>query len=183
MGKKLANEELGRISIDEFKDSEKTKIVLVLDNIRSLNNVGSAFRTADAFLLEGVYLCGVTGTPPHPEIHKTALGATDSVKWEKQDSTLNCINQLIKEGYVICAIEQTQNSVFLNDLKVDSTKKYALVFGNEVYGVEQNVIDNTDIVIEIPQFGSKHSLNVSVSIGIICWEFIKQLKFKKSMII
>ncbi len=177
MRKKLANAELGRISVDEFKDSKKTKIVLVLDNIRSLNNVGSSFRTADAFLLEAVCLCGLTGTPPNPEIHKTALGATDSVKWEKHDSTLNCIYQLKKEGYIICAIEQTQNAVFLNDLKVDSTKKYALIFGNEVYGVEQSVIDNTDMVIEIPQFGSKHSLNVSVSIGIICWEFIKQLKF------
>ena len=176
MGKKLANSELGRISVNEFKDSEKTKIVLVLDNIRSLNNVGSAFRTADAFLLEAIYLCGVTGTPPHPEIHKTALGATDSVKWEKYTSTQSCIDQLKQEGYIICCIEQTQNSVFLNDLKADSTKKYALVFGNEVYGVEQNIIDNADIVIEIPQFGSKHSLNVSVSIGIICWEFIKQLK-------
>lgn len=176
MGKKLANSELGRKSVDEFKVSEKTAIALVLDNIRSLNNVGSAFRTADAFLLEAVYLCGVTGSPPHPEIHKTALGATDTVKWEKHESTLNCIEQLKKEGYIVCAVEQAQNAVFLNELTLDPKNKYALVFGNEVYGVDQPVIDNSDIVIEIPQFGSKHSLNVSVSIGILCWEFIKQLK-------
>lgn len=174
--KKLANEELNRKSVEEFKQSDKTPIVLVLDNIRSLNNVGSAFRTADSFLLESICLCGVTGTPPNPEIHKTALGATETVAWKKYANTLDCINELKKQGYLVCSAEQVDNSTKLNNFVADRTKKYALVFGNEVYGVEQGVIDASDYVIEIPQYGSKHSLNVAVSIGIVCWEVVKQFK-------
>ncbi len=172
--KKLANEELNRKTVDEFKQAKKLPIVLVLDNIRSLNNVGSAFRTADSFLLEAVHLCGVTGTPPNPEIQKTALGATETMSWKKHSTTLECITELINQGYTICSAEQAEHSVMLNDFQVDKEKKYALVFGNEVYGVEQNVIDKSDYVLEIPQYGSKHSLNVAVSIGIVCWEFTKQ---------
>jgi tRNA G18 (ribose-2'-O)-methylase SpoU len=171
--KKLANEELGRKSVEEFKQASKNSIVIVLDNIRSLNNVGSAFRTADAFLLEAVYLCGVTGTPPNPEIHKTALGATETVAWKHFKSTLECIEELRRQGYTICSIEQAERSVMLNDFKKEAGKKYALVFGNEVYGVDQEVINASDAVIEIPQFGSKHSLNVSVSVGIVCWELVR----------
>lgn len=174
--KKLVNAELGRISIDEFKEAQKTPIVIVLDNIRSLNNVGSAFRTADSFLLEAIYLCGVTGTPPNPEIHKTALGATESVKWKKFTSTMDCIRELKSEGYVICSAEQTENPTFLQNIVVNKHEKYALVFGNEIYGVEQEVINESDKIIEIPQYGSKHSLNVAVSIGIVSWEFVKQFR-------
>ncbi|HEY1038656.1 MAG TPA: RNA methyltransferase [Bacteroidia bacterium] len=172
--KKLANEELNRKSVEEHRESKKNPIIIVLDNIRSLNNVGSAFRTADAFLLEAIYLCGVTGTPPNPEIHKTALGATDTVAWKKFASTMECINALKAEGYEICSIEQAEHSTMLNDLRIEKDRKYALVFGNEVYGVEQEVINKSDKVIEIPQFGSKHSLNVSVSIGIVCWEIVRK---------
>ena len=173
MMKKLANEELNRKSVEEFKVANKNPVVLVLDNIRSLNNVGSAFRTADAFLLEAVYLCGVTGTPPNPEIHKTALGATETVSWKHYKTTLECIDDLKRAGYTICSIEQAERSTMLNDFKIEKNKKYALVFGNEVYGVEQEVINKSDEVIEIPQFGSKHSLNVSVTIGIVCWELVR----------
>lgn len=172
--KKLVNEELNRKSVEEFKQANKNPIVLVLDNIRSLNNVGSAFRTADAFLLEAVYLCGVTGTPPNPEIHKTALGATETVNWKHYKTTLECIDDLKRSGYTICSIEQAERSTMLNDFAVEKDKKYALVFGNEVYGVEQEVINKSDEVIEIPQFGSKHSLNVSVTIGIVCWELVRK---------
>ncbi len=172
--KKLANEELNRKSVEEFKQANKNPIVLVLDNIRSLNNVGSAFRTADAFLLEAVCLCGVTGTPPNPEIHKTALGATDTVNWKHYKTTLECIEDLKRSGYTICSIEQAERATMLNDFTTEKDKKYALVFGNEVYGVEQEVINKSDQVIEIPQFGSKHSLNVSVTIGIVCWELVRK---------
>ncbi|MCD6065997.1 MAG: tRNA ((18)-2-O)-methyltransferase [Bacteroidetes bacterium] len=171
--KKLANEALQRKTVEEFKQASKNPLIIVLDNIRSLNNVGSAFRTADAFLLEAVYLCGVTGTPPNPEIHKTALGATDTVSWKHFKSTVECIAELKQQGYTICSVEQAERSVMLHELKKYPEKKYALVFGNEVYGVEQEVIDSSDLVIEIPQFGSKHSLNVSVSIGIVCWELVR----------
>lgn len=174
--KKLANAELGRISVEEFKEAQKTPIVIVLDNIRSLNNVGSAFRTADAFLLEAIYLCGVTGTPPNPEIHKTALGATESVICKKYSSTLDCVKELKNNGYTICSAEQTQNSIQLQQFQLSKNEKYALVFGNEVYGVEQEIINASDKIIEIPQYGSKHSLNVAVSIGIVSWEFVKQFR-------
>lgn len=171
--RKLANEELQRKTIEEFKEANKKPFVVVLDNIRSLNNVGSAFRTADAFLLEAVYLCGVTGIPPNPEIHKTALGATETVTWKHFKTTVECVKALKQEGYTICSVEQAEHSVMLNEFKTDPQKKYALIFGNEVYGVEQEVVSKSDYVIEIPQYGSKHSLNVAVSIGIVCWEMVR----------
>lgn len=170
---KIKNEDLGRKSIEEFKQAEKTPIVLVLDNVRSLNNVGSAFRTADAFLIESICLCGVTGTPPNKEIEKTALGATETVSWKQYASTIDCLNELKKNGYKVYAIEQVENSIFLQDFKVNSKEKIALIFGNEVYGVEQEVIDICDGSIEIPQLGTKHSLNISVSLGIVVWELAK----------
>lgn len=174
--KKLSNEELQRKSVEEFKQSDKQPIVIILDNIRSLNNVGSAFRTADAFLLKSICLCGVTGTPPNPEIHKTALGATGTVEWKYYKNTIDCVKEMQLNGFIICSIEQADQAIMLNEFICDRTKKYALVFGNEVYGVEQEVIDNSDHVIEIPQYGSKHSLNVAVSIGIVSWEFVRSNK-------
>ncbi len=170
---KLKNEELNRMSTDEFKKALKVPVVLVLDNIRSLHNVGSAFRTADAFLLESIYLCGVTGTPPNKEIEKTALGATQSVDWTYVKSTDEAIDHLRSKGYKIYSVEQATESVKLNSLGELSKEKCALVFGNEVYGVEESVIEKSDAVIEIPQNGTKHSLNVSVSIGIVLWEFLR----------
>lgn len=170
---KIKNEDLGRKSVEEFKQAKKTPIVLVLDNVRSLNNVGSAFRTADAFLIESLCLCGVTGTPPNKEIEKTALGATETISWKQYASTIDCVNELKKSGYKVYAIEQVENSIFLQDFKVNSKEKIALIFGNEVYGVEQEVIDICDGSIEIPQLGTKHSLNISVSLGIVVWELAK----------
>lgn len=172
MRDKLSMDDLGRMSSDEFKLAKKNKVILVLDNIRSLNNVGSAFRTADAFLIEAIYLCGVTGTPPNKEIEKTALGATDTIAWKYFKNTSEAITELKNSEYYIASVEQVKNSVMLNDF-VKSEKSIALVFGNEVYGVEQDVIDASDACIEIPQFGTKHSLNVSVSIGIVLWEILK----------
>lgn len=173
MFKKLHNDELNRISADEMKLAEKVPVTIVLDNIRSLNNIGSVFRTADAFLMEQIYLCGITATPPHRDIQKTALGATETVNWNHFNSTLEAIEQLKQEGYKIAAVEQTKNSTFLNDFKINQNEKWALVFGNEVNGVDQYVINHCDVVIEIPQFGSKHSLNISVSAGIVLWEMQK----------
>lgn len=170
---KIKNEDLGRKSIEEFIQAIKTPICLVLDNVRSLNNVGSAFRTADAFLLESVYLCGVTGTPPNKEIEKTALGATDTVRWKHYTNTIDAVNILKADGYKVYAIEQVENSIYLQNFKTETKEKIALVFGNEVYGVEQDVIDTCDGSIEIPQIGTKHSLNISVSIGIVVWELAK----------
>lgn len=170
---KLKNEELNRLSSEQFKLAAKTPIVLVLDNIRSLHNVGSAFRTSDAFLLEKIYLCGVTGVPPNKEIEKTALGATATVEWEYVKDTLDAINELKEKSYKIYSVEQAENSIKLNELNHQNDNKIALVFGNEVYGVDQKVIDLSDAVIEIPQIGTKHSLNVSVSIGVVLWEFMK----------
>lgn len=164
--------DLGRLSSDEFKASDKNKVILVLDNIRSLNNVGSAFRTADAFLIEGIYLCGVTGTPPKPEIEKTALGATETVVWHYFKTTQEAINDLKSENYFIASIEQAKDSVMLNQFQKPN-KPIALVFGNEVYGVEQEIINQSDVCIEIPQFGTKHSFNVSVSMGIVLWELLR----------
>lgn len=172
MNEKLSMDDLGRLSFDEFKAIEKNKIILVLDNIRSLNNVGSAFRTSDAFLIESIYLCGVTGTPPKPEIEKTALGATETVSWSYFKTTQEAIEKLKLNGYYIASIEQAKNSVMLNQFQ-KPTKPIALVFGNEVYGVEQDVINQSDAVIEIPQFGTKHSFNVSVSMGIVLWEMLR----------
>ncbi len=171
--KKLRNEELNRIDINTFKNIEKNRIVIVLDNVRSLNNIGSVFRTSDAFKIESIFLCGITATPPNKEIHKTALGAQDSVKWEYCKTTEDAIALLKLEGYKIIAIEQVENSIMLNNFIVDNDSKYALIFGNEVEGVAQSIIDNSDSVIEIPQWGTKHSLNVSVSVGIVLWELVR----------
>lgn len=173
MSEKLKNEELNRLSVEAFKNAEKRPVILVLDNVRSLNNVGSAFRTADAFLIEEIFLCGVTGAPPNKEIEKTALGATASVKWTHFKTTLEAVEFLKQQHYKIYAIEQAKNSMRLNDFKYKE-EKTALVFGNEVYGVEQTVIDACDAVIEIPQAGTKHSFNISVSIGIVLWELLRE---------
>ncbi len=172
--KKLSMDELNRLSPEAYKDSPKIPLVIILDNIRSLNNVGSAFRTGDAFAIEKIYLCGITGTPPHREIEKTALGATSSVSWEYHEDTLGAIEKLKTEGYRICAFEQVSGSVYLDDWKAGKGQKYAFVFGNEVFGVEEEVIAIADEVIEIPQSGTKHSLNVSVTLGIAIWNFVLQ---------
>ncbi len=176
MYKKLQNDELNRISNDEFKETNKTPIVIVLDNIRSLNNIGSVFRTADAFLIEAIYLCGITATPPHRDIQKTALGATETVVWKYFETTLDAIADLKQQHYKVASIEQTENSTMLDQFNVKPTEKWALVFGNEVNGVEQDVINQSDVVIEIPQYGTKHSLNIAVSTGIVVWEIQKQFR-------
>lgn len=173
--KKLKLEELGRISVDEFKASEKLPISIVLDNVRSLHNVGSAFRTTDAFRFEKIYLTGITGTPPHREIEKTALGATQSVDWEYVESTAEIVKRLKDAGYYILIIEQTSSSIQLQQFNPETGKKYCLVFGNEVHGVSEDAIQFGDTAIEIPQFGTKHSLNISVCLGIVTWEFFKKL--------
>jgi len=173
--RKLANSELDRKSVDEFKTSEKTPIIVVLDDVRSLHNIGSVFRTCDAFLIEKVYLCGITATPPNKEIHKTALGATETVDWEYVKDVVELVTQLKAEGIVVQAIEQVENSVMLNDFQVTADQKYALVFGNEVKGVNQEVVDLSHGVIEIPQIGTKHSLNISVSAGIVIWDLFQQI--------
>lgn len=175
MDKKLANNELNRISVEEFKDVKKTPIIVILDNIRSLNNIGSVFRTSDAFLIEKIYLCGYTAQPPHREIQKTALGATESVTWEYNENILEVVNLLQKNNTKVYAIEQTENAIMLDDFEVDEDK-IAVVFGNEVQGVQQEVINQCDGVIEIPQLGTKHSLNISVSCGIVLWDLFKKIK-------
>lgn len=174
--RKLANEELDRKSIEEFKEANKIPVSIFLDNVRSLNNVGSAFRTSDAFLIEKIYLGGITGTPPHREIQKTALGATESVAWEHVPEPLPFLKGLQANGYKIISIEQAENSTSLLDFTPDKSEKYCLVFGNEVFGVDQEIVSASDMVIEIPQFGTKHSLNISVSLGVVIWEFYKSLK-------
>lgn len=174
--RKLKNSELNRLSINDFKESDKTPLIVVLDNIRSLNNIGSVFRTSDAFLIEKIVLCGITATPPHKDIHKTALGATDSVDWEYNKNTSDAISKLKNEGYIIASIEQTEKAVMLQNFKIEKNKKYAVVFGNEVKGVQQEIVDMSDYAIEIPQYGTKHSLNISVSAGVVLWEFFKQFK-------
>lgn len=171
--KKLKLEELGRISVDEFKQSQKLPICIVLDNVRSLHNVGSAFRTSDAFRLEKIYLTGITGTPPHREIEKSALGATASVEWEYAEKTDELLIKLKTSGYTIVAIEQTTESQSLEQYTPDLSKKYCLVFGNEVHGVSDEAIAHADVALEIPQAGTKHSLNISVCLGIVTWEFFK----------
>ncbi len=172
--RKLKNSELERISVENFKSSNKTPIVVVLDNVRSALNVGSAFRTSDAFRIEKVYLCGITSTPPNKEIRKSALGSTESVDWEKTDKTEDAILQLKEEGYTICSVEQVENSTMLHQFSVPG-KPIAVVFGNEVNGVQQSVIDNSDYCIEIPQIGTKHSLNISVSIGVVLWDLYNKI--------
>jgi tRNA G18 (ribose-2'-O)-methylase SpoU len=173
--KKLKITEMNRLTPDEFIEKDKSPLVVVLDNVRSLHNVGSVFRTGDAFLIEAVYLCGITSTPPHAEIHKTALGAENTVKWHYSEDTHHVIDSLKAGGYTVFAIEQAQGSTLLPDLRLDALQKYAVVLGNEVKGVQQSVVDICDGCIEIPQFGTKHSLNVSVTAGIIIWEFFKKL--------
>lgn len=168
--------ELNRLSVEEFKSEPKIPLVIVLDNVRSLNNIGSVFRTSDAFLVEAVYLCGITATPPNVEIHKTALGAENSVAWAYYSDTDQAVEELKKNGYTLCAVEQAQNSIMLDELQLDSKKKYAVVLGNEVKGVQQDVVSRCDCCVEIPQYGTKHSLNVSVAAGMVIWEFSKQLK-------
>jgi 23S rRNA (guanosine2251-2'-O)-methyltransferase len=176
MNRKLKNEELGRISSEEFKNAEKIPVVVLLDNVRSLHNVGSVFRTSDAFLVQTLYLCGYTGTPPNKEINKTALGSTESVTWKHEADIVSLVKELKNQGFSIFSIEQAENSVFLHDFAPKTDKKYALVFGNEVNGVDQEVINLSDGVIEISQGGTKHSLNIAVSAGIVLWEFYRGLK-------
>jgi tRNA G18 (ribose-2'-O)-methylase SpoU len=174
--RKLSTEELNRIAVNDFKKSNKTPLVIVLDNIRSLNNIGSVFRTADAFLVEKIYLCGICASPPNKEIHKTALGATESVDWEYFKNTKKVITKLKSENYKILSVEQTENSVMLNDFAPKKNEKYAIILGNEVKGVQQEIVDISDIVIEIPQFGTKHSINISVANGIVVWDIFSKIK-------
>ncbi len=171
MMKKLSMEELGRLSVEEFKQTKKLPLVVVLDNIRSMNNIGSVFRTADAFKIEKIFLCGITAQPPHKDIEKTALGATQSVDWAYFTNTLEAIDWLQKEKYQLFSVEQTTDSLLLHHVQWDGQTKIALIFGNEVHGVEQNVIDKCEKSIEIPQFGTKHSLNIAVSAGVVLWHF------------
>ena len=172
--RKLQNEELNRISVESFKNKKKNPFVLVLDNVRSMHNVGSAFRTADAFMAEKMYLCGITGTPPHREITKTALGATESVAWEHVPDVIALVKNLKSEGWTIIAVEQADQSQLLNHFKPDVQSKYCFIFGNEVFGVTEEVVALADSCLEIPQFGTKHSLNIAVSIGIICWDYVSK---------
>ncbi len=166
---------MNRLTVEEFKEEKKTPLVVVLDNVRSLHNVGSVFRTSDAFLVEAVYLCGITSTPPHAEIHKTALGAENTVNWMYYEDTHTAVDELKTQGYTVYAIEQAEGSTLLPDLILEKSNKYAVILGNEVKGVQQSVVDACDGCIEIPQFGTKHSLNVSVTGGIIIWEMFKNL--------
>lgn len=169
--------ELSRVDIAEYKKIEKINLVVVLDNIRSFNNVGSVFRTSDAFLVEKIILCGITAVPPHPDIHKTALGAENSVEWCYYENTLDAVAALQQEVYTVYAVEQVKGSVMLNTLSLDANRKYAVVLGHEVKGVQQQVVDKCDGCIEIPQFGTKHSLNVSVTAGLVIWDMFKQLYY------
>lgn len=175
--RKLENSELDRKSVADFKQSEKTPIILVLDDVRSLHNIGSVFRTADAFLIEKIYLCGITATPPNKEIHKTALGATETVVWEYYNNVLEVIENLKVNSVITLAIEQVESAVFLQNFKVEKNKKYALVFGNEVHGVSQEAVALCDGSIEIPQLGTKHSLNISVSAGIVVWDLFQKMNW------
>lgn len=174
--RKTKNEELPRLSVDEFKNTQKIPLVIVLDNIRSMNNIGSAFRTSDAFLIEQIVLCGITAQPPHREIHRTALGATDTVDWTHVEDTLEALRDLRSRGYTLLAVEQAEGSTSLQDFKPDPAKRYALVFGNEVQGVQQDVVDACDDCLEIPQYGTKHSLNISVSMGVVIWDFFQKTR-------
>ncbi|EJL70898.1 RNA methyltransferase [Chryseobacterium populi] len=173
---KLKLEELNRIDVETFKQVDKIPLVIILDNIRSMHNVGATFRTADAFLIEKIVLCGITPQPPHREIHKAALGATESVDWAYEKNINTIINDLKSRGYEVVGIEQTSNSTMITDFMVDRSKKYALILGNEVEGISDEALENIDVFLEIPQLGTKHSLNVSVCGGIVMWEFAKALK-------
>jgi len=172
--KKLRNEELNRKTVDEFREAGKNPVMVVLDNVRSQNNIGSIFRTCDAFLIEGICLCGITATPPHREISKTALGATESVGWKYYEHTVSAVQELRDQGYQLYAVEQTVHSCALHDFKIEEGKKYALIFGHEINGVDQEVVNRCDGAIEIPQHGTKHSLNIAVSAGIVLWEVFRQ---------
>ncbi len=174
--RKLKNNELNRITVEEFKATAKTPLIVVLDNIRSLNNVGSVFRTSDAFLIEKIYLCGITATPPNKEIHKTALGATESVDWEYVEDTVELVEKLQTENIKVLAIEQAENSTKLDTFYPEKDQKYAIVMGNEVKGVQQEVVNASDLCIEIPQLGTKHSLNISVTTGVVLWDLFCKLK-------
>ena len=176
--RKLKNKELDRLSVEDFKKTKKIPILIILDNIRSLNNIGSVFRTSDAFLVEKIYLCGITATPPHKDIHKTALGSTETVDWEYVENIMDLIQSLISENIKVISIEQAENATMLNDFRPEPNTTYALVFGNEVKGVKQDVVSASDMVLEIPQFGTKHSLNISVSAGIVIWDIFAKLKAK-----
>lgn len=173
--RKLENAELQRPNAEEFKRLDKIPVVVVLDNIRSCHNIGSVFRTSDALLIEKIYLCGISSTPPDKEIRKTALGAENSVAWEYHESTLELINHLKEQGYLLVAVEQVEKSVSLTDFSPEPDSKLALIFGNEVKGVQQSVVDNCDFALEIPQFGTKHSFNISVSVGIVLWDLFSRI--------
>ena len=168
--------DLSRLTTEQYQQIDKLPFVVILDNVRSLNNIGSVFRTSDAFLVSDIYLCGITATPPHPDIHKTALGAEDSVKWQYFEHTTDAVDNLHKQGYTVYAIEQVENSISMDKLSLDRDKKYAVILGNEVKGVGQDVVDKCDGCIEIPQYGTKHSLNVSVTAGLVIWDFFKLLR-------
>ncbi|MFZ5940021.1 MAG: RNA methyltransferase [Bacteroidota bacterium] len=174
--RKLLNEELNRLSTEEFRKADKLPVVVILDNVRSLNNIGSIFRTCDAFRMEGIYLCGITATPPHKEIHKTALGATETVDWTYFEETREAVNQLRDRGYRVLAVEQVEGSLSLETFKASEGQGYGLVFGHEIRGVEQEVINICDGSLEIPQAGTKHSLNIAVSAGIVLWEVFRNLQ-------
>ncbi len=176
--RKLKNSELNRLDIEQFKKTKKIPLIVVLDNIRSLNNIGSVFRTADAFLIEKIYLCGITAQPPNKEIHKTALGATDSVTWEYVESTQALLGKLKSEKTILLSVEQAEQSTSLEEFELEIDQKYAVIFGNEVKGVQQEVVDASDFCLEIPQYGTKHSLNISVSCGIVLWDLFSKMKFK-----
>jgi 23S rRNA (guanosine2251-2'-O)-methyltransferase len=177
--RKLLNSELNRLTTEEFKKASKIPLVIILDNVRSQHNVGAVFRTSDAFLVEAICLCGITASPPNPEIHKSALGAESTVDWQYYPNTLDAIKELKEAGYQIISIEQAENSVELNQFHVHTGKKYAIVLGNEVKGVQQEIVDLSDKCIEIAQYGTKHSMNISVTAGIVIWELFKQLNIDK----
>lgn len=181
MNRKLKSDELSRIDNKIFKESEKFEVIVILDNIRSGNNVGSVFRTSDAFRLDSIYLCGITAQPPQRDIHKTALGATETVNWKYFENTLDAVSVARNDGYVVLSIEQTENAIMLDQFIPEAGKKYAIVLGNEVRGVQQKVIDQCDGSVEIPQFGTKHSFNISVSAGIVLWDiYLKTNPFKEA---
>lgn len=176
--RKLKTEELGRVGIEDFKNQEKLPLVVILDNVRSMHNIGSIFRTSDGFAIEKIYLCGITAQPPHREIEKTALGATQSIEWVYFEDVCEAINHLKTDGYTIIAIEQAENSTMLNNYQPDKSQKFALIFGNEVNGVSDEAMNMIDTCIEIPQFGTKHSFNIVVSAGIVLWDFFAKLKLQ-----
>jgi len=176
--RKLTNEELNRKSIQEFKSSGKSPFIIILDNVRSLNNIGSIFRSADAFLVEAIWLCGITATPPHREIHKSALGATESVDWKYYDSAVSAARELKDKGYILVSVEQTEGSVSLDRFFPEPGKRYALVFGHEIKGVSEEIVGMSDVCVEIPQYGTKHSFNVAVSAGIVLWELAGRTRDK-----